>query len=62
MQDDKFKTYLITNIPESDWKKFKKWTTLQDFNTLNDALRHIIKTAGHNKLAFYSESGNEHTT
>ena len=33
----KFKSYLITNIPERDWKKFKRWAAIMDYNNLNDA-------------------------
>ena len=62
MRNNKFKTYLITNIPEKDWKKFKRWIAIADFDTLNDAFNHLIKEAGDNKLAFYSESNSEQTT
>lgn len=58
----KLKSYLITNIPESDWKRFKKWIVIEDFENINQAFNHIIKTAGKNKLAFYSEVDGDHTT
>ena len=46
----KCKSYLITNIPETDWKKFKRWTAMQDYNNLNDALTNLIRLAGNNDL------------
>ena len=46
----KSKTYLITNIPETDWKNFKRWTAMQDYNNLNDALTNLIRLAGNNDL------------
>mgnify|MGYP003137698769 CR=1 FL=1 len=46
----KFKSYLITNIPESDWLKFKRWTAIEGYETLNDALSKLIKLAGNNDL------------
>lgn len=50
MPNRKFKSYLITNIPETDWKKFKRWTAMQDYNNLNDALTNLIRLAGDNDL------------
>ena len=50
MSNRKFKTYLITNIPETDWKKFKRWTALKGYNSLNTAFSDFIKTAGNDTL------------
>ena len=50
MPNRKFKSYLITNIPETDWKRFKKWTAVQDYDNLNDALNKLIRLAGNNDL------------
>tara|TARA_Y100000310_G_scaffold183447_1_gene183581 strand:+ start:372 stop:572 length:201 start_codon:yes stop_codon:yes gene_type:complete len=50
MPNRKFKSYLITNIPETDWKKFKKWTVVHEYSNLNDALSSLIKLAGNNDL------------
>ena len=44
------KTFLIRDIPERDWKKFKRWTVNHDYNNLNDAITTLIKLAGSNKL------------
>ena len=41
----KFKSYLITNIPERDWKKFKRWAAIMDYNNLNDAIAHQLRLA-----------------
>jgi len=48
MPKQKFKSYLITNIPERDWKLFKKWTAVEGFDNLNHALSTLIKLAGSN--------------
>ena len=50
MPKQKFKSYLITNIPERDWKKFKRWTAIKGYDTLNDALSNLIKLAGNDDL------------
>ena len=42
----KFKSYLITNIPVDDWLKFKRWTAMEGYGTLNNALSTLIKLAG----------------
>tara|TARA_R100000458_G_C8037256_1_gene90140 strand:+ start:195 stop:470 length:276 start_codon:yes stop_codon:yes gene_type:complete len=44
------KTFLIRDIPEVDWKKFKRWTVVQDFNNLNHAITTLIKRAGNNEF------------
>ena len=49
MPKQKFKSYLITNIPERDWKLFKKWTAIEGYDTLNDALSTLIRLVGSNK-------------
>ena len=54
MPKQKFKSYLITNIPERDWKLFKKWTAIEGYDTLNDALSTLIRLVGSNK-AFIRE-------
>ena len=55
MKQGKFKTYLITNIPNTDWSKFKKWSALNGFNNLNDAISILIHLAGNNKLDEYRD-------
>ena len=40
----KFKSYLIRNISETDWKKFKRWSAMQGFTNLNDTFGSIIKS------------------
>ena len=42
----KYKSYLITRIPERDWKMFKRWTAIQGYDNLNDAFANLIKKAG----------------
>ena len=44
------KTFLIRDIPERDWKKFKRWTVVEDYNNLNHAITSLIKLAGNNRL------------
>ena len=44
------KTFLIRDIPEKDWKKFKRWTVVEDYDNLNHAITTLIKLAGSNKL------------
>ena len=56
MPNRKFKSYLITNIPETDWKKFKRWTALNEYNNLNDALTNLIRLAGNNHLHGYADT------
>ena len=48
----KFKTYLIQNIPEKEWKKFKIWSAINKYNNLQEAFSDIIKNAGNNKMTF----------
>ena len=50
MPNHNFKSYLITNIPETDWKKFKKWTAIKEYSNLNEAITNLIKLAGNNQL------------
>ena len=50
MSKQKFKSYLITNIPERDWKLFKKWTAIEGFDNLNHALSTLIRLAGNNNI------------
>ena len=47
----KKKSYLITNIPVGDWKRFKKWTALEEYDNLNHALLTLVRRAGSNQLA-----------
>tara|TARA_Y100000310_G_C20012759_1_gene503700 strand:- start:251 stop:445 length:195 start_codon:yes stop_codon:yes gene_type:complete len=58
----KFKSYLITNIPEDDWLKFKKWTAIEGYGTLNNALSELIKLAGNNDLHGKHRTDNEQRT
>ena len=44
------KTFLILDIPERDWKKFKRWTVVEDYDNLNHAITTLIKLAGNNEL------------
>ena len=62
MANRKFKSYLITNIPETDWKKFKRWTALTEHSNLNDAFHKLIKLAGNDRLADVTEGTVEHIT
>ena len=57
MPKQKFKSYLITNIPERDWKLFKKWTAIEGLENLNHALSTLIRLAGNNNIV--SEQGTE---
>ena len=50
MANLKQKSYLITNIPAGDWKRFKKWTALEEFDNLNHALLTLVRRAGDNNL------------
>ena len=50
MPKQKFKSYLITNIPERDWKLFKKWTAIEGYDNLNHALATLIRLAGNNNI------------
>jgi len=58
----KFKSYLITNIPVEDWLKFKRWTAIEGYGTLNNALSTLIKLAGNNDLNSKYRTENEQTT
>ena len=59
MPKQKFKSYLITNIPERDWKLFKRWTAMEGYNNLNHALSTLIRLAGNNNItADFSEEEN----
>ena len=51
MSKRKFKSYLITGIPERDWRLFKRWSAVQDYTNLNDAFANLIRLAGNNKIA-----------
>ena len=44
------KTFLIRDFPEKDWKKFKRWTVVEDYDNLNHAITTLIKLAGNNEL------------
>jgi hypothetical protein len=44
------KTFLIRDIPERDWKKFKRWTVVHDYDNLNHAITTLIKRAGNDEL------------
>ena len=50
MANLKQKSYLITNIPLGDWKRFKKWTAIEDFDNLNHALLTLVRRAGDNQI------------
>ena len=58
----KFKSYLITNIPVDDWLKFKRWTAMEGYGTLNNALSTLIKLAGNNDLNGKHRTENNETT
>ena len=58
----KFKSYLITNIPVDDWVKFKRWTAIKGYGTLNNALSTLIKLAGNNDLNGKHRTENNETT
>ena len=62
MPKQKFKSYLITNIPERDWKLFKKWTAIEGYDTLNHALSSLIRLAGSENLSFSHRTENDKTT
>ena len=62
MKNRKFKTYLITNIPETDWKRFKRWTAMTGYSNLNDAFSKLIRLAGDDKLNNVMEDTVEHNT
>ena len=46
----KQKSYLITNIPAGDWKRFKRWTAIEEYDNLNHALLTLVRRAGSNQL------------
>ena len=50
MANVKQKSYLITNIPAGDWKRFKKWTALEEFDNLNHAILTLVRRAGSNQI------------
>tara|TARA_Y100000310_G_C20221010_1_gene595757 strand:+ start:181 stop:375 length:195 start_codon:yes stop_codon:yes gene_type:complete len=50
MANLKQKSYLITNIPLGDWRRFKKWTALEEFDNLNHALLTLVRRAGNNQV------------
>ena len=50
MANLKQKSYLITNIPAGDWKRFKKWTALEEFDNLNHAILTLVRRAGSNQI------------
>ena len=50
MANLKQKSYLITNIPAGDWKRFKRWTALEDFDNLNHALLTLVRRAGDKQI------------
>ena len=50
MANLKQKSYLITNIPAGDWRRFKKWTALEEFDNLNHALLTLVRRAGDNQI------------
>tara|TARA_Y100000034_G_scaffold96541_1_gene117598 strand:+ start:1898 stop:2086 length:189 start_codon:yes stop_codon:yes gene_type:complete len=62
MPKQKFKSYLITNIPERDWKLFKKWTAIEGYDNLNHALSTLIRLAGNNNIVSLNGTENEQTT
>ena len=62
MKNRKFKSYLITNIPETDWKRFKRWTAMTGYSNLNDAFSNLIRLAGNDKLTHVVEDTVEHNT
>jgi len=63
MKQRKFKSYLITNIPETDWKRFKRWTAMTGYSNLNEAFSNLIRLAGNDKLSHVLEEETvEHNT
>ena len=62
MPKQKFKSYLITNIPERDWKLFKKWTAIEGYDNLNHALSTLIRLAGNNNIVSHQETESAKTT
>jgi len=46
----KQKSYLITNIPNGDWKRFKRWTAIEEYDNLNHALLTLVRLAGSNEI------------
>ena len=50
MANIKQKSYLITNIPVGDWKRFKRWSAMEGYDNLNHALSTLIRLAGQNSL------------
>ena len=62
MKNREVKSYLITNIPDTDWKRFKRWSVITGHNTLNEALSKLIKLAGNNKFKSVIGDSIEHNT
>ena len=50
MANLKQKSYLITNIPAGDWKRFKRWTAIEEYDNLNHALLTLVRLAGSNEI------------
>tara|TARA_Y100000310_G_scaffold284794_1_gene307797 strand:- start:260 stop:451 length:192 start_codon:yes stop_codon:yes gene_type:complete len=50
MANLKQKSYLITNIPLGDWKRFKRWTAIGEYDNLNHALLTLVRRAGSSQL------------
>ena len=61
MANLKQKSYLITNIPLGDWKRFKRWTAIMEYDNLNHAFATLIRQAGNNEIAF-TETGTVNET
>ena len=61
MANLKQKSYLITNIPLGDWKRFKRWTAIEGYDNLNHALSTLIRQAGNNQLTS-TDNGTVHDT
>ena len=57
----KQKSYLITNIPAGDWKRFKRWAAIEEFDNLNHAFATFIRNAGRNTLTFTGDGANSGT-
>ena len=50
MANLKQKSYLITNIPLGDWKRFKRWTAIGEYDNLNHALLTLVRRDGSSQL------------
>ena len=62
MANLKQKSYLITNIPAGDWKRFKRWTALEEYDNLNHALLTLVRRAGSDELINPIENGTVNDT